>query len=300
MQDILKDLGIGTEAQKVEKLKENVFEVFETPSMIFCPLTDELINDGFYTVSNSNGNIHGKVASKDSLLPLTDLIDIAYGINLDNELNLQFDRATIEYFADESIAEMRIPMGKSTFKTRNGFSDATDLFLFIKTGFGGVCRTEVGIYTYRWACKNGLVVRHGLQYFQAKHTEKMNEKVKIFLAEVLPKMTDSVSEFTKMAKRFDSKEISKEQVEAFRQKFFKYKEGDDISTKKANQIEAFNDALREEMGRVGQTVWGLLQSATNYTNHKHYNSSREYHIVGAGATQNATAEKYCLELVEVK
>ena len=300
MQEILKDLGISTEAEKVEALKEQVFEVFESPSMIFCPLTDELIKDGFYTVSNSNGNIHGKVASKDSLLPLTDLIDIAYGINLEKELNFQFDRATVEYFADESIAELQIPLGKSAFRTRNGFSDSTDLYLFIKTGFGGVCRTEVGIYTYRWACENGLVVRHGLQYFQAKHTEKMNEKVKVFLGEVLPKMTTSVSEFTKMAKRLDSKDITNEQIESFRQKFFNYKKDDELSTKKLNQIEAFNDALREEMERVGQTVWGLLQSATNYTNHKHYNKSREFHIVGAGANQNATAEKYCLELVDAK
>ena len=63
-------------------------------------------------------------------------------------------------------------------------------------------------------------------------------------------------------------------------------------------IKAFNEAMNEEMSRVGQTVWGLLQSATNYTNHKHYNKSDEFHLVGAGASQNATAEKYCLELVD--
>ena len=197
MQDILKNLGIETEAEKVDALKAKVFEVFETPSMIFSPITNELIEDGFYTVSNSNGKIHGKVSSKDSLLPLDELIDIAYNVNLDEGLNLQFDRATLHYFKDESIAEMRIPLGKSIFKTLNGFTDESDVFLFIKTGFGGVCRTEVGIYTYRWACSNGLVVRHGLQYFQAKHTEKMNEKVKYFLSQVLPKMTSGVHEYTR-------------------------------------------------------------------------------------------------------
>ena len=300
MQDILKDLGISTEAEKVTALKEQVFDVFESPSMIFCPMTNELIEDGFFTVSNSNGNIHGKVASKDSLLPLSDLIDIAYDVNLEKGLNFQFDRATIEYFADESIAELKIPLGKSAFRARNGFDDSTDLYLFIKTGFGGVCRTEVGIYTYRWACKNGAVIRHGLDYFQTKHTEKMNEKVKTFLGEVLPKMTISVGKFTKFAQKLDSKDITDEQIETFRRKFFNYKKDDELSTKKTNQIEAFNNAMREEMGRVGQTVWGLLQSATNYTNHKHYNASREFHIVGAGANQNAVAEKYCLDLVEAK
>jgi hypothetical protein len=300
MQDILKDLGISTEAEKVETLKEQVFEVFETPSTIFCPLTDELIKDGFYTISNSNGKIHGKVSSKDSLLPLDQLIDIAYSVNIDLDLGLQFDRAVIEYFANESIAQLKIPMGKSAFKTRNGFDDGSDVFLFIKTGFGGVCRTEVGIYTYRWACTNGLVVRHGLQYFQAKHTEKMNERVKIFLSEVLPNMTKSVFEYTKMASRFDAKDVTDEQIEAFRQKFFNYKKDDELSTKKLNMIDAFNQSMREEMERVGQTVWGLLQSATNFTNHKHYSKSREFHIVGAGANQNAVAEKYCLDLVETK
>jgi len=299
MNDTLKDLGIVTEGQTVETLQAKCYEVYESPSMIFNPISNdkELMEDGFFTVTNSNGKIHGKVATKNSLLPLQDLIEIAYEVNLESELNLQFDRASIEYFSDQSIAELRIPLGVSRFRTRNGFNDKTDLFLFIKTGFGGNRCTEVGVYTYRFTCSNGMEIRHGLSYVKCKHTERMNEKIKVFLTEVLPNFTSSVKDFTKMAKKFDSKDITDEQVEAFRMKFFNYKKDEELSTKKSNMLAEFNISMKKEMDKVGQTVWGLLQSATNFTNHRHYSNSDDFCITGTGATLNATAEKHCLELV---
>ena len=298
MENILKELGINTEAETVETLKAKCFEVFETPSMIFSPITNELVEDGFFTVSNSNGKIHGKVASENSLLPLQDLIDIAYEVNLELDLGLKFGEASVVYIKDESVAELRIPMGVSSFRNKRGIDDSTKLWLFVRTGFGGVSCTEIGIYTWRFACKNGVVMRRGLNYFKCKHTERMNEKVKVFLSEKLPKMGTSVQDFTSMAQRFDAKDITRTDIEAFRQKFFGYKKGDELSTKKQNMIAEFNLSLKEETKRAGNTVWALFQSATNYTNHRHYNASKDFNLVGTGATLNETAESFCLELTK--
>jgi len=126
----------------------------------------------------------------------------------------------------------------------------------------------------------------------------MNEKVKVFLGNKLPLFTESVHDFTGMAMKLDSKDITKEDIEAFKRDFFSYKEDevDDISTKKANMIEAFNEGMAIEMGRVGQTAWGLLQSATHYTNHKHPRAGAEFIATGTGGTLNAKAEKFVLAL----
>jgi len=294
--EILKELGIDSGIARIETLKAQCPEVYENKSMIFCPLTDNLIEDGFYTISNSNGFIHGKVSNGNSVLKMTELIDIAHQVNLDTDLNLNFAKASLNYFKDESVAELTIPLGSSKFRTRNGFADKTNIWLFIKTGFGGVSCSEVGIYTKRLVCTNGLEIRHGLNYFKTKHTEKMNVKVRTFLGKVLPEFTNSVQDFTDMAVKLDSKDITDEQIEAFKRDFFVYKEGDEISTKKQNMMDAFNEGMEIEMGRVGQTAWGLLQSATHYTNHGHPRAGAEFIATGSGGTLNAKAEKFVLAL----
>lgn len=304
---VLQDLGISTStiSQAIDKLKAQVFQVFETPSMIFDPLAKnpkkaKLIEDGFQTVSNSNGNIHGKVSKSGSVLQMTDLIDIAADVATTEGLDLNFDEAELDYFKDESVCTLKIPLGVSAFKTSNGFADGTKVFLFIKTGFGGVACSEVGIYTHRFVCSNGMEIRHGLNYFKAKHTEKMNELAKTFLYKSLPQMMSSVQDFTKMAKKMDRTEITAKQIEEFRMSMFGYtaqdKADEKISTKKAGMIEAFNLGLVEEQNRAGITAWTLLQGATNYTNHRHYNASEEFIVTGSGNTFNAKAEKLCLAI----
>jgi len=305
--DVLKELGIttSTTSQAVETLKKQVFETFETPSMIFNPISDEkgahlLIEDGFQTVSNSNGNIHGKVSKSGSVLQMTDLIDIAYDVSITQGLDLNFNEAELDYFKDESVCTLKIPLGVSAFKTANGFADGTKVSLFIKTGFGGTACSEVGIYTHRFVCSNGMEVRHGLNYFKAKHTEKMNELAKVFLYKSLPLMMSSVNDFTKLAKKMDRTEITAKQIEEFRMSMFGYTKADKkagkISTKKAGMIAEFNLGLKEEQKRAGKTLWTLLQGATNYTNHRHYNAGEEFIVTGAGNTFNAKAEKLCLAL----
>jgi hypothetical protein len=294
--EILKELGIETQHEKVDAIKASCPTVFENASMIFCPLTDELIEDGFFTISNSNGFIHGKVANKNSVIQMSELIDIAYNVNLNYDLNLQFAKAKLHYYNDESCGEITIPLGTSEFRTRNGFEDKTNIWLFIKTGFGGVSCSEVGIFTKRLVCTNGMEIRHGLSYFKCKHTEKMNEKLKTFLGKVLPDFTTSVQDFTGMSMKLDSKDITNEDIEAFRNDFFDIKKDEKISTKKANMMEAFNRGMAIEMGRVGQTAWGLLQSATHYTNHGHPRASEEFVATGTGGTLNAKAEKFVLAL----
>jgi len=295
----LSEFGIGTTANAVNDLKAKALEVFETPSTIFCPVTNKLVEDGYYTISNQNQKIHGKVSNKGSVLQVSELLDIAYNVSIDNELDLNFGKAQLDYFKDESVATINIPMGVSSFKNAAGTQDDTEVFMFIKTGFGGVACSEIGVYTHRFICSNGMEIRKGLSFFKAKHTERMNELAKVFLSENIPQMMNAKNDFTQLAERLDRTEITTQKIEAFRQKMFDYKKVDDLSTKKANQIKAFNDALEVEMTRGGKTAWALLQGATNYTNHGHYKASKgkDFIIAGAGATFNEKAERYILSSI---
>jgi len=299
--DFLQNLGIETSSTSIDKLKKECLEVFETPSLIQSPMSGQLIEDGFHTILNENGNVHGKVSNKGSVLQNAELIDIAYQIDLDHDLGLNFKKANINYFKDESVSTLNIPLDVVSFKTKAGFDDVTEVSLFIKNGFGGNSCTEIGVYSHRFVCANGMEIRHGLNFFKSKHTELMNSKAKTFLHSKLPTMINSAVGFKQNALRFDAKAITKEDILNFEKSFFNYKDVQGISTKKKNQIDAFKISLNEELTRVGYTVWGLLQSATNYTNNTHYQANKEnkeFVVVGSGAKLNEHAEKYCLDLVK--
>lgn len=299
--DFLENLGIETSSNAIDKLKNDCIEVFESPSLIQSPINGELIEDGFFTVSNENGNIHGKVSKKGSILQNAELLDIAHNLDLTNNLGLNFKNANVNYYKDESVCSINIPLDVVNFKTKAGFNDTTQVELFIKNGFGGNSCTEIGIYTKRFVCSNGMEIRQGLNYFKTKHTELMNAKAKTFLFAKLPKMVNSAVDFKANAKRLDTKTITKQDIAHFEKSFFNYDNKEELSTKKANQIDAFKLSLNEEMSRVGYTAWGLLQAATNYTNNTHYQAKKddfEFVIAGAGAKLNAKAEKYCFDLAK--
>jgi len=294
----LQNFGITTTANRIEELQSQIFEVFETPSNYFCPIDDTLKPDGFYTISNANGNIHGKVNNPGHILSMSELLNIAYDVSLNYDMDLNFNKANINYFKDESICTLKIPLGISEFTNNKGMNDQTEIFLFIKTGFGGTSCTELGVYSHRFICSNGMEVRNGLNYFKAKHTENMNLKAKVFLSNHLPKMLNSTNNFTEMAQALDKKLITSVDIEAFKQSIFNYKDAEELSTRKSNQLEAFNQALEIEMQRGGQTAWTLLQGATNYTNHLHSNAGQEFIVTGSGATINEKAERQVLELIK--
>lgn len=295
--EILKTNGISSVHSDVAHLVDKVHDVYERPSKIWCPVSGYLINDGFYTISNSNGNIHGKVNNEGCVLSMKDLILLAYDISISEKLDLDFSKAELNYFKDESICTLRIPLGVSTFRNHVGIQDSTKLFLFIKTGFGGVSITEVGIFSHRFICSNGMEIRKGLNYFKAKHTAKMNQLVKVFLTNSLPKMINSVTDFTQNAVKFDKRLITNADVKEFRNSIFNIKDEANIAPITKKYLDAFNTSLAIEQSRGGRTAWSLLQAVTHYTNHTHPSASKDFHVVGKGSKINETAEKFCLDLL---
>ncbi len=295
--NVLSNLGITAPNKNgYESIKEQCINVYETPSMIQSPLSGELIEDGFYTISNANGEIHGKVSKPNSVLQMSDLVDLAYNVDFEQDLGLDFSKAKLDYFKNESVCTLNIPLGVTQFTNNAGKKDETEIFMFIKNGFGGNNCIEIGVYSYRFVCSNGMEVRKGLNYFKCKHTENMNNKAMFFLGKVIPNMLNSTNKFTDLAKKLDNKLINDKDVQTFKEKMFGYKTGEEIHKIKQNQIDTFMTSFNTEINRTGLTAWGLLQSATNYTNNNHYNASKEFVITGAGAKFNAEAEKYALDL----
>jgi hypothetical protein len=64
----------------------------------------------------------------------------------------------------------------------------------------------------------------------------------------------------------------------------------DNSTRKKNQINDFGKALSHELGAKGNTLWGLFNAVTYYTNHID-NKGEENLMTGSGYKKNLIAFK---------
>lgn len=68
----------------------------------------------------------------------------------------------------------------------------------------------------------------------------------------------------------------------------------DVSTQKKNQLLKFSDAIEQELDHKGETLWGLFNGVTYYTNHVAPNEKQnrqEYIMTGTGGEKNLIAFK---------
>lgn len=76
---------------------------------------------------------------------------------------------------------------------------------------------------------------------------------------------------------------------------------DDISTRKENQLIAFNSVLNSELDSHGKTVWGLFNAMTYYTNHiepSNLDEKESNIMVGAGFKKNLLTFEECMKWIE--
>jgi hypothetical protein len=87
--------------------------------------------------------------------------------------------------------------------------------------------------------------------------------------------------------------VDQTMIESVMNKIFKVdmnSKASDNSTRKKNQISDFGKALSHEIGAKGNTLWGLFNAVTYYTNHID-NKGEENLMTGSGYKKNLIAFK---------
>jgi hypothetical protein len=107
-------------------------------------------------------------------------------------------------------------------------------------------------------------------------------------------------------KRMADIKLSEDMVEKVVRKLFNVNElveaANGFSTRKKNQVTAFADSLRTEIGLEGATLWGLFNGITRYTNHvaapKGEDKKSDYLMNGGGFTLSNLGFNEVMKLVE--
>lgn len=215
---------------------------------------------------------------------------------------MAFDLSKLEYnlHKDSTIIEFRLPTNIISFKNAAGNKDETEMFLNFWTGFGGNARTEVGLYSNRFICSNGMRIINADIDLKVKHTVNMNHKALAFTKELIT-LSSQVQSTSQIWEEMNNVQVNVATKETFVRNLANMKKEEayaDISKKKQKIYDSINEAVATEFGRTGTTVWGLLNSATYYNNHLAAKSGdEEYVLLATGAKENARAQKLVLELI---
>ncbi len=238
----------------------------------------------------TTGHIYESLQPKDFFKSVVDNI---------NSCNIDLDLSKLEYNErnNSKVIEFKIPTGVFSINNSRGKEDTTELIISLSTGFGGAQRTEVGLYSKRFICSNGMRIIHSETELKVKHTNLMNVKALDYCNE-LYKTLGKVQETKEMWTAMHSKQVSTAAVEKFALSLAEIKANEEkLSTRKSNILDKINEGIAIEFARTGTNVYGLLQGATYYTNHLASGASEDYVISQKGRITNELAQKLCIALI---
>ena len=292
--------NLGNEFENIEKIKSQLFEVID------LKVPAPKLNNGFefddpktQLIYTNDGRYLGTTGEQyQSIQPITFLNSI---INSVDACSLYLDLGKLNYSESKNgaVIDFKVPTDVITFRNRLGNEEEIPTFINLSTGFGGKQRTEIGLYTKRLICSNGLRIIESEVELKAKHTANMNHKALIFCDE-LYKVVAKVQDTKQFWQAADNVEVNSNMVESFARKIAGIKEREkfaDLSSRKKNIFEDVNQAIAIEFARTGTTAYGLLQGATYYTNHLASGSGAEYVEYASGRKTNDLAQKLVADLI---
>jgi hypothetical protein len=232
------------------------------------------------------------------------ILSAVQDFNADLDLNtLQFK----EYCGGSKI-EFSIKMHPISFKNNKGLQDITNMELTFSASYDGSKSNVITLYTERLVCTNGMVAKGVEGYIKGRNTIGGKTKVLIFVEDIA-KIINSAKNFREQMEELDKKKVTKKQIEEFKLKLFGYNkeslkkeqlESDKPLTAKNNFIDAIDEAIDLEIKRTGQTLFGLLQGVTYYSNHVAQRSEQisqaEYIRFFQGAKTNDKAQELIFEM----
>ena len=289
--------NVNDSNENLNRIEDQLFTAVDEPKIALREGWQVPKGKEIYT---SKGLWLGSVGEKyESLQPLD-----FFNAVVDNVHNsgMAFDLSKLEYNVrkDSTIIEFRLPTNIISFKNAAGNKDETEMFLNFWTGFGGNARTEVGLYSNRFICTNGMRIINADIDLKVKHTENMNVKALTFTKELIG-LASKVQSTSQIWEEMNNVQIDAATKENFVRALVKMKKEEayaDISKKKQKIYDSISEAVATEFSRTGSTVWGLLNGATFYNNHLAARAGdEEYILLATGAKENLRAQKLALDLI---
>lgn len=282
---------------------EKTFNVLEQTKTNFSVKKVELVSieghktESFGVFRTDNGSCLGTV--KGRYLPMQNANLVELLLQATETLNLDVTNggtlkggARVFYqigLTDEFIGNSSVKRNITALNTHDGTGSI---------GFGSTNTVVICQNTFFKAYKDNAMQK-------VRHTTNSAERLNQLVLELKQQLSNDEQLMTTF-KRMADVQLKDEMVERVIKKLFAVNPNqntDEISTRKKNQVVAFADSLKTEMSLEGNTVWGLFNAVTRYTNHvaspKDEQRKTDYLMNGQGAVLSNLAFNELLNFVNL-
>ncbi len=192
---------------------------------------------------------------------------------------------------DGAKVRFQIPLKSIEFKNARQVGDVTDVSLCIQTGYDGLTKTSLYLYTHRLICTNGM--KASTTEFQASFKNTKGNAGKIVgMCNDVQKAVMQLDGLKDLYLALDKVQINQQIVDEYLKKVadLDVNLSEEWSTRKQNIYDRINESIALEFGRTGATAFGLLNGVTHYTNHVVSGSDNpDFIFVDNGAKMNDKA-----------
>lgn len=184
------------------------------------------------------------------------------------ECNVDLSKLTYHEMKGGSKVRFQVPLKSFEFQNARKIGDVTDVSLCIQTGFDGLTKTTMYLYTHRLICLNGA--KNSKTEFEVSFKNTKGNQGKVLgLCNDVSRAVQQMDGVQDLYKALDKVQVNQAVVDEYLKKVA----GLDIhmSEEWAKQTQARFDAINEsialEFSRTGATLFGLYNGITHYTNH---------------------------------
>ena len=285
-------LDLNSQFNNLKKIEDKLFEVkklqYPSPQIGF----DAPESYGIY---KNSGDWLGTVGNVYQPLQPKHFFDAVVN-SLSNHSEIDLSKMKYNEYKGGRKISFRVPLKEISFKNKAKLNDVTEVYLDFMTTFDGSGTTNVGLYSKRLVCLNGMTINVANAQIRKKHTFNKNAEVLTFTHEI-GKLAQSVDNFKLFATALNSIEMTQAKIDDALTKITGYnlKDFKSLSTRKQNIVNSINDCIAIEFNDTGATAFGLLNAITRYNTHIAPSSGRdseEYVLFDSGAKMNEKAQKY--------
>lgn len=281
----------------VESIRSQMFDVVKVQ---LHPNMEGFASPNSFGIYKSDGGQALGVLGKD-FLPTQPkfLLDNFETCLIENDADLN----KLEYHSFKGGAKiaLRCPIRPIEFTNKAKLQDITNVYVNLGTGFDGFTKTSLYLTVERLVCLNGMKATKTEFTVSFKNTKGNLGKTSSLCIDVA-KSISSIKTLEAGFRHLNSIDVSGNDVDAFLLKVLGYnrKDYNDLHLTKQKTLDRINESLGIEMARSGNTLWGVLNGFTHYTNHIAEAENRaDYVYMTSGMKMNDTAQRVAYEMAEM-
>lgn len=298
-------------SENVSRIENRLFNVIDykvptpTPAELGLPVNTDVVDCPTQVIYNNRGTYLGEVKSSYESIQPKEFFETVLGSVAEYGDGLDLGRMTYEEFRNERVVNFKIPTEMVVFRNRVGKTEEVELFVNFETGFGGLKSTNIGLFSKRFICSNGMRIVNSELQLTARHTKRNNAKVLLWTRE-LGRIIEKQLQVGQLWKQLDGIDISKEQINKFLHSVVNLPKeitvqnalsgNGSIPTRTLNILTSLQESLDVEFSRTGKSAYGLIQGVTHYTNHIASGAGNEYVNVANGLRLNNQVQKFAMAM----